>query len=520
MFRTLFLSLLWPAEAIFDRLNLVKLICVGGSLSLSLLYAHAEILHVGNGHPYPTLNEALAVVDPGDVVRVHEGVYSGGLYFENIQGTPDNWIFIEAAAGETVIFEGGNNAWQFTDAAYLHISGFIFEHQTGNGLNFDDGGSYDTPAHDIIFEVCIFRDMNATGNNDLLKLSGLNDFEIRNCLFLNGADGGSGIDMVGCHDGIITGCLFESMGSNSIQAKGGTRNIRIEANFFNNGGERSLNLGGSTGLPFFRPLDAEYEAADLKVYSNVFIGSTAPIAYVGCINTEVINNTIYLPENWVLRILQETVDTSRFFPCGNNSFINNLIYLNDNVNVECNIGPNTAPETFTFSNNLWFHSQQPGWPGPDLPVQDIDNVVGEDPLLVDPSSDDFTLTSGSPAIGQGLDVDQPDLDFNGDAYNMPRSIGAFEGNMISAVRNLTPGAMFEVQPNPASHSLSIVLPQGAPEVLSVSLKSIDGRESLVSSQILQGTKAFTLPLNALASGIYVITLKGNNFQQSRLVIVR
>lgn len=314
-------------------------------LCCSFPIIHAETLNVGTGYPYPTLSDAIAVVEPGDLILVHEGTYPGGLYFENVQGTSDNWIFIQAAEGETVTFDGGNNAWQFTDAAYLHISGFIFAHQAGNGLNFDDGGSYETPAHHVIFEACIFRDMNASGNNDLLKLSGLDDFEVRGCIFLNGAEGGSGIDMVGCHDGIITGCFFENMGSNAIQAKGGTRNVRIEANFFKNAGQRSLNLGGSTGLQFFRPLDAEYEAADLKVYSNVFVGSTAPIAYVGCINTEVINNTIYLPDNWVLRILQETVDTSRFFPCGNNSFINNLIYIDNSVNVVCNIGPNTAPET-------------------------------------------------------------------------------------------------------------------------------------------------------------------------------
>ncbi|MBK9982773.1 MAG: hypothetical protein IPP15_10175 [Saprospiraceae bacterium] len=67
---------------------------------------------------------------------------------------------------------------------------------------------------------------------------------------------------------------------------------------------------------FFRPIDAPYETSDLKVYSNIFIGSQAAVAFVGCINTEVVNNTIYLPEKWVMRILQETVDEDRFPPCG------------------------------------------------------------------------------------------------------------------------------------------------------------------------------------------------------------
>jgi len=58
-----------------------------------------------------------------------------------------------------------------------------------------------------------------SGNNDLLKLSGLDYFEIRNCEFRNGAEGGSGIDMVSCHHGIIQGNHFENLGSNSIQCK-------------------------------------------------------------------------------------------------------------------------------------------------------------------------------------------------------------------------------------------------------------------------------------------------------------
>ncbi len=92
--------------------------------------------------------------------------------------------------------------------------------------------------------------MNATGNNDLLKLSGVDDFEIRECVFEDGADGGSGVDMVGCHRGLFSRTRFIRMGSNAIQAKGGTRHITIHRCVFEPAGARSLNLGGSTGSPF------------------------------------------------------------------------------------------------------------------------------------------------------------------------------------------------------------------------------------------------------------------------------
>ena len=361
--------------------------------------------HVGNGRMYGSLTQALSVTVPGDTVMIHEGTYPGGLSIPDLQGTATKWIYIIAAPSEMVIFSGGSSSWHMTDAAYLQIKGIVFQQQTGNGLNIDDGGSYGTPSHHLVFDSCTFRDIKAKGNNDLLKMSGVDYFEIKNCIFLNGSYGGSGMDMVGCHEGLIKGNRFENQGGNSIQAKGGSKNIRIEFNFFKNGGQRTLNLGGSTGLAFFRPLDARYEAAGLMVYSNIFIGSDVPVAYVGCIDTEVINNTIYLPKKWVIRILQETVDTSRFYPCGNNSFRNNIVYRNSQVSVDCNIGSNTNPQSFSFSGNLWYHSQNPGWKGPDLPVTEVNGIIGKDPCFYDAASNDFRLKEGSAAIGKGFNYD-------------------------------------------------------------------------------------------------------------------
>jgi hypothetical protein len=299
------------------------------------------------------------------------------------------------------------------------------------------------------------------------------------------------------------------MGSNAIQAKGGTRNIRIEANFFRNCGQRTLNLGGSTGLQFFRPLDAPYEAADLKVYSNVFIGSVAPVAFVGCINTEVINNTVYLPENWVLRILQETVDTSRFFPCRDNTFRNNLIVVDNQVNVVCNIGPNTAPETFTFSNNLWFHLQQPAWAGPVLPVTDQNSLINQDPLLVDPDFEDFTLLTGSPAVGAGLSVILPTLDYAGVSFNDPPSIGAFEGTPTSGIRDTpSPKTDLQVFPNPTENLLTVLISAHS-RTRELMILSPAGDEALALVRIPAGSTSIQLDTAPLPSGIYFLRVVGS-----------
>ena len=106
----------------------------------------------------------------------------------------------------------------------------VISGQTGNGMNLDDGGSYESPSNHIRIKNCVFENINATGNNDLLKLSGIDSFWVSHCVFTNGAAGGSGIDMVGCHFGTIEDCSFSQLGSNSIQAKGGSADLMITRN--------------------------------------------------------------------------------------------------------------------------------------------------------------------------------------------------------------------------------------------------------------------------------------------------
>ena len=63
---------------------------------------------------------------------------------------------------------------------------------------------------------------------------------------------------------------------------------------------------------FFRPplstTGANFEARNIRVVANVFVGGTVPIAFVGCVDCLAANNTIVDPENWILRILQETTN--------------------------------------------------------------------------------------------------------------------------------------------------------------------------------------------------------------------
>jgi len=57
---------------------------------------------------------------------------------------------------------------------------------------------------------------------------------------------------------------------------------------------------------------------------------------------------------------------------------------------------------------------------------DMHSFVSSDPLFKDPSTNDFSLKNGSPAIGAGIPLPEVKCDFSGNLFSTPPSLGAFE----------------------------------------------------------------------------------------------
>ncbi len=353
------------------------------------------------------LNQA----QPGLTLRLAPGLYGGSYHFANLRGSAEQPILVAAAdPANPPVFDGSTGGLQFSGVAHLELRGLVITNFQQNGLNLDDGSSYETPAHHIVLRNLKVVGSSPGGNRDAIKLSGLVDFEVRDCEIEGwGTGGGSGIDMVGCHRGRIEGNQLrhtDSVGSTGIQAKGDTSEIVIRRNRFENAGGRAINIGGSTGLQFFRPPlkpgEEHSEASDITVEGNTFIGSGAPVAFVGVDGAKVCFNTIYHPKRWALRILQET-KAPGFVPSRNGEFTDNIVVFDSRDWGEggVNIGAGTAPETFSFARNWWYCLDNPERSRPRLPTEEKSGVYGKDPELRDPEKGDFTLTPASPARNYG-----------------------------------------------------------------------------------------------------------------------
>ena len=135
----------------------------------------------GNGSPaapYRTIARATGLATPGTAVRIHPGNYPGGTYLSDLAGTAAAPIWIGGAPGEArPVVSGGGEGLHLTRVRHLVLHDLEVTGATGNGINCDDGGDYnneDATRH-VIFRGLRIHNIGTGGNQDALKLSGVND---------------------------------------------------------------------------------------------------------------------------------------------------------------------------------------------------------------------------------------------------------------------------------------------------------------------------------------------------------
>ncbi len=329
------------------------------------------------------LRDALAKAKPGVTIAIAPGTYEAALFASDLHGEPGRPIRIVAAdPTRPPVFRSGRGL-HFSKVSHLEIADIHVDGASGNGLNIDDGGDRMRPSQEIVLSRLEVRNI-PPGNHDGIKLSGVAGFRIEKCSIFRW--GGSGVDMVGCRKGRIKSCVFSDGGANGIQAKGGSSDIVVEFSTFADAGLRGVNLGGSTGLEFFRPPlisgKPSFEAKDLTVRGCTFLGGGAAAAFVGVDGARFEFNTIVHPGRWAFRILQETREPG-FVASRNGVLERNLIVFRFANWSEggVNIGPDTEPASFRFLRNFWYAEDRPQASRPRLPTEEVEGRYGEDPRI-------------------------------------------------------------------------------------------------------------------------------------------
>ena len=368
-----------------------------------------------------SLRNAVRAARAGARIAIAAGRYRGDLDVAGLRGEPGRPIVLAGAdPKDPPVFEGGAVAMHLRGVAHVEIADLVIRGMSGNGINIDDDGRRETPSHHVTLRRLTITDVGGRGNHDGIKMSGVDDFLVEGCTIERWGGGGSAVDLVGCHRGVIERSTFRQEvgagdGANGVQTKGGSRDVAIRRCRFENAGSRAINIGGSTGLDYFRPplgtppddksrAEARAEARAITVEGNTILGSDAPIAFVGVDGAIVRRNTIYLPRRWAIRMLQETTAPG-FIACRRGEFTRNLVvFRSDQWSAGgVNVGPGTDAPSFEFAENWWYCTDDPARSRPTLPAKERDGVYGKDPCLRDPEKGDLRLRPDSPAKKYGAE---------------------------------------------------------------------------------------------------------------------
>jgi hypothetical protein len=342
------------------------------------------------GAPFRSIEEAAAAATPGTAIRLGPGMHDSAQFVSGLRGTALQPIWIGGEPGQMLpVIAGGAQALHLQRPAHVIVHDLELTGQTANGLNVDDGGDFadETAAHHVAIVNVFVHDIGTGGNNDCIKLSGVNDLSVYGVRLERCGAGGSGIDHVGCHRAIVARSTFDGAMATAVQAKGGSTDIDIRDNRIRITGGRAINLGGSTDLDLFRPplsaAAANAEARRIRAYNNVITQVTAsatPFAFVGCVDCLAAHNLVRGQQRWHVRILQETPSQGgyTFEPAARGRVLHNsFVFDSTTLSTAVNAGAGTEPETFTFSHNLWYAANDPARSAPMLPVAEAGGVSGQ-----------------------------------------------------------------------------------------------------------------------------------------------
>ena len=392
-----------------------------------------------SGAPWATLQHAALTVVAGDTVTVKAGNYVGfqmGWDFQN-SGTANAPIIWNAEPGADIISRNNKTAdgIDLEGVSYIVINGFVVNNNNGLG-QIDRAGIRAVEDNHITITNCttvnngtwgiytshsddVLVDHNLSANNNAINPDYFNHHGI---YISNSAQRPI------VRNNVVYGNHGNGIHFNGDATQGGSgvvSNALVENNIiYDNGsfGGSGINMDGVQNSVIQNNLLFDNHAKGISLYQ---IDAAAP-----SINNVVVNNTVIMPDGAQYALNIKNGSTG-------NKVYNNILLNRDSVEGAMNISLDSLPGLVSDYNAVTGRfTLDDGATSIPLTTwqtaaggQDLHSFVSTSAaLFVDPSSANYHLKAGSPAIDAGTLTSAPttDLEHNFRPAGLAQDLGAFE----------------------------------------------------------------------------------------------
>ncbi|HWU85831.1 MAG TPA: right-handed parallel beta-helix repeat-containing protein [Kofleriaceae bacterium] len=385
-------------------------------------------------NPYTSISaavDAAKTAGPGTRVLLDGGTYSVGVTFSDLRGTAAAPFWLEGpATGPRAQLVGAGAGIHLLRPAYVVLRHLDLASTAQASVNVDDGGVGGSAHHVVIDDVTV-----ASTAVTAFQITGVTDVTLRGS---TASSCNRGVMLVGVQRATISRILTAATTFASVAIAGGSRDIEVRQSRFENTGF-GIRIGGISDANEFRPPLAapstgNFEAADVRVFDNVFAGDIMDaIACLNCTRSLVAHNEIRGVIRSVFRLEQTyavhpMLSGAAFAAAGAVRWIDNAVEVAGNpvamTVASSPLGDAPAVASCAFSHNLWYRRSPPTSWRPSLPAP-LTETAG----IYDHASgyeDTGRLCAGGGAIGAGVVVPEVAGTLGGVCRPAPPSIGPSE----------------------------------------------------------------------------------------------
>lgn len=401
--------------------------------------------------PYRTITKACSILQAGDKICVHEGIYNERIVINGVNGTAADPVVISAVSGDSVVIDGKSAGHlpeksgliEIKNSSYITVKGFKVQHSKSAGIYADNAGNIrirlNFTYHSVSSGIGVWNSSHilidgneVVGANDdsyqeNITVAQSDNFEVCSNHVHHGGPGtrgGEGIDTKHSNTGTVHNNIVHHLNRLGIYVDAWdthTFNIRVYSNTVYENKSWGICLAAENGGLL----------ENIHVYNNIAYGNYA--IGIGVEGEDWGENAphpmkdIYIYNNTSAFNGGKTSDWGVGIHIENHNADNVVIYNNIAAfNSSSQIEVESAPSNLSIKYNLIGYRYVDGGIF-DWGTTDGANAVISDPLFVSADNKDFHLTENSPAIAHGLNQDYPELDYDGTLRNDGAvDIGAFE----------------------------------------------------------------------------------------------